>query len=60
MAFIFSMPRPSLGYEPGQIVTDDFAATHPGMVSEVPTSKALSMPPQPDPEEDDPDELPGT
>jgi hypothetical protein len=36
MAHIFSMPRPGSGYEPGQIVTEEFAATHPGMVSPAP------------------------
>ena len=36
MSYIFSMLRPGMGYEPGQIVTDDFAATHPGMVSPAP------------------------
>ena len=44
--FIFSMPRPGLGYEPGDEVTDEFAATHPGMVSPIP---AVSRPAEPKP-----------
>lgn len=36
MPYIYSMPRAGLGYVPGQIVSEEFAATHPGMVSPAP------------------------
>jgi hypothetical protein len=43
--YIFSMPRPELGYSPGDEVSDEFAATHPGMVSLAPvqTKPALRV-----------------
>ena len=44
MPFIYSMPRPGLGYSPGDVVTEEFAATHPGMVSRVPDQPKPAAP----------------
>ena len=30
MLYIFALPRPGYGYAPGDEVTDEFAASHPG------------------------------
>ncbi len=40
MPFLFAMPRPGMGYQPGEVVTNDFARRYPGMVRSAPETES--------------------